>query len=558
MAKDSPSHSLDAEIPVARWRRPGHLPGRFATALVLLALTGLLIVRLWDPLGDGAVRNIMTLIFGFTASVTLLLWFAFFSAYPQWIRRGVFGVVLVTILVAVAVLRIERLSGDLVPEFQFRWAAAPDRQLPLPQAEAEELVELTSTPHDFPQYLGPERRGNVPGLRLDVDWKTHPPKLLWKQPIGAGWSGFAVVNGFAVTMEQRGDQELVTCYEVLTGKLRWQDALPVRHETALGGIGPRATPTIDAAEQRVYAMGATGVLRCIDGRSGKLLWSRNVPEDMGWANGDESSVVAWGRANSPLIDGQLVIVPAGGPSDRAVSLVAYDKQTGAEQWRAGSGQISYSSPVMGELGGVRQLVIVMEDHVSGHDVATGAVLWTFPWYGSSSGSANTSQPLFLEDGLLVSKGYGQGAARWEVSRDAGNDSWTVGERWANRSVLRTKLTSPVLRGNYAFGLSEGILECVDVRDGRRQWKGGRYGHGQVLLVDDVLLVLTEDGRLVLVEAQERSHVELAELQALEGQTWNTLALYGPYLLVRNAEQAACYELKLADAPTRNSAASPQE
>jgi outer membrane protein assembly factor BamB len=404
---------------------------------------------------------------------------------------------------------------------------------------------LTTTDHDFPQFLGPNRDLSVAGIQLERDWRTHPPRLLWRQPIGAGWSAFSVVNAYALTMEQRGDDEMVSCYEVNSGKLRWWHSIPARHSTVLGGIGPRGTPTIH--EGRVYALGATGVLRCLDGATGKPVWpSIDLPQMYGVPPGRDTDAVAWGRAASPLIVDDLVVVPAGGPlSGPHVSLVAFDMHTGDKVWEGGTRQISYASPSLATIDGQRQILIVNEDTVSGHDPSTGQLLWQFDWPGSSNTNATVSQAVAMPgDRVLLSKAYGGGAAMLHVFRN--DQRWSVDELWRDRGLLKTKFCNVAVKDNYVFGLSDGILECVDASTGRRQWKKGRYGHGQVLLVDDVLLVQAESGEVLMVEADPIQHTELGRFQAIEGKTWNNLCLSGRCLLVRNALEAACYKMALVE------------
>ena len=385
------------------------------------------------------------------------------------------------------------------------------------------------------------------GVRLNRDWQASPPRLVWRREIGAGWSTLAVVNGFAVTLEQRGNDELVTCYEVATGKPRWFHAVPGRHQTVLGGIGPRSTPTID--QGRVYALGATGILRCLDGATGQPIWTDDLLARIGITPQEDLNAIAWGRASSPLIVDNLVVVPLGGRTTPPwISLIAFDKVTGRLAWKGGDCQASYSSPVLTTLAGRRQILIVNQDFVSGHDPATGHALWKYPWPGSSSTNANTSQAVPVpNDRVLLSKGYGGGAKLLQVSQ-ADHDQWKVAEVWANSRVLRTKFCNVVLHGEHIYGLSDGILECVELASGRRVWKQGRYEQGQVLGVEDLLLVQAESGEVALVEATPSGHRELGRFAALDGKTWNNPSLYGRYLLVRNAEQAACYELGLEPKP----------
>jgi outer membrane protein assembly factor BamB len=381
----------------------------------------------------------------------------------------------------------------------------------------------------------------VAEVELETDWKSRPPRQLWKQEIGAGWSGFAIVGDYAVTQEQRGEQELVVCYELKTGKVAWSYADNVRWDPggggSLGGIGPRATPTIHKG--KVFSQGATGILNCLDARTGKLLWAHDTLVEHNAGN------VMWGKAGSPLVVDDRVVVSVGGDD---ASLVAYDIATGDKAWGAGDRRSSYATPVLTVLSGVRQIVTVDEDYVTGHAADDGRVLWEHEWLGSSDTNASASQPVPVgDDRLFLSKGYGEGAELIKLTRDD-RGFFSVDSLWKNRSVMRSKMSNVVVRDGYVYGLSEGLLQCLELDTGKSRWKKRRspeFGHGQIMLVGDVILAVTEkSGEVVLVEASRRKYRELASLPVLEGVTWNNPALSGPYLLVRNAEQAACLELPL--------------
>jgi outer membrane protein assembly factor BamB len=414
----------------------------------------------------------------------------------------------------------------------------------------------TATAGDFPRFLGPNGNASLPDVAIVSDWQTNPPRLVWRQPIGAGWSGFATFGKHAVTLEQRGDDEAITCYSLQTGELEWIVAVPTRHETVLGGVGPRSTPTI--REGVVYATGATGWLHAIDGATGTVRWRKDVLADLGIDRAVHAAAVAWGRAGSPLVTDSLVIVPAGGPrqgvaaaadgtaaTDPAtaafVSLAAYDRSTGERVWLAGTEQIAYASPQLFSVAGREFVLTVNEAHVAAYDTGTGEAVWQFPWPGHSNSDASCSQPHPLDGNrLFISKGYGVGAAVFAINHsDAG---WLIEPVWQQANLLKTKFTNVAIHAGHAYGLSDGILECVRLTDGKRAWKRGRYGQGQVLLVGETLLVQAESGEVVAVPATPERPTELGRLDAIEGQTWNNLCLAGNLLLVRNAEEAACYEL----------------
>jgi outer membrane protein assembly factor BamB len=490
---------------------------------------------------DHQLANILTLIFAFLAFVILLAWFVFFSAYGRKLRLGALVAFVGAIVLAAVSLRVAEVSGELIPRFEWRWKKRPDQTLAAPDASPAPGVDLGSTtPDDFPGFLGPHRSAYLPKPTLAREWPAEGFRPLWRQPIGAGWAGFAVVNGYAVTLEQRGDQEFVTCYDVASGELKWSHAHAGRHEHPLGGVGPRSTPTID--EGRIYAITATGALVVLSGADGSVVWEKDLVKEVDSTPEKEASAILWGRAGSPLVVDNLVVVPGGGPGPNAVSLLAFDKQTGELRWRGGSRQISYASPSLNTLAGIRQILIVNEDTVAGHAIDSGKELWSFPFAGHSNSDASASQAVAVDhDRVFVSKGYYGGATIYKILKnDAGK--WSAEPVWQDARKMKTKFTNVVVRDGFIHGLSDGILECLAIDDGHRRWKKGRYGHGQILGVGDLLLVLAESGELVLCELNPEKQVELARFQAIEGKTWNTFALYGRRVLVRNGEEAACYEL----------------
>jgi outer membrane protein assembly factor BamB len=465
-------------------------------------------------------------------TILLFLWFVFFAPAAPTLRRRVGLVGLVLVLATVAAVRIERVSGDIRPTLNWRWAPRADETLPKAEIEAAGgSVDLaTTTPDDYPQFLGPARTATLAEVHLARDWSAQPPKLLWRQPIGAAWSSFAIVGHLGVTQEQRGTEELVTCYDIDTGKLQWAHATPVRFHEIAAGIGPRATPAVD--EGRVYALGALGNLHCLDGATGKPLWHHDILAETG------GELPQWGKSCSPLVYENLVIASAGGPKGK--SLLAYDKSDGHLVWSAGDDASSYSSPAVLTLCGKPQIVMINATLTSGHDPADGHILWQHAWPDHGPDSPNIAQPLAVgDDRILLSKGYGVGSTLWQVHCDG--DRYRVEPLWS-KNTLKTKMTNAVVRARHAYGLDEGTLACIEIDTGRRVWKQGRFGHGQILLVDDLLLVQSEDGQLALVEASPEGYQELSRFTAVGGQTWNYPALAGRKLLVRSELEAACYEL----------------
>jgi len=511
--------------------------------VVLAAAGG--IVFFQTNIDDQGMANGFTWMALLLAGFLCLLWFCFFSGKPRHQRYELLiGVVALAAIFGVC-FNVEGMTGNMLPIFRLRpWL----RELlgstaagPAAPSAAGNVDLATTTPNDFPNFLGPNRDLSVAGVKLARDWSKQPPQEVWRKKIGAGWSGFAVVNGYAVTLEQHGPTEYITCYEVATGEPKWAHGHEARYDTFIAGVGPRSTPTIH--QGKVYALGGTGVLFCLGGADGKPIWNKNLLEEAGLTPERDSELLHFGRANSPLIVGDLVVIPLGGPKEGARwSLAAFNKNTGELVWKAGDGNISYSSPAFGSIAGVPQIISVNEDFASGHDPATGKVLWTIPWPGVSSRDANVSQAVPLPpDRVYISKGYATGSTLLQLIPKG--EAFEVKTLWRQKQVMKSKFTNVAFHEGHVYGLSDGILECQNLETGKRVWRDGRYGHGQLLRVHDLLLVLSEEGELLLVEASpERENNVLGQIQALQGRTWNNLALSGDHLLVRNGSEAVCYRL----------------
>jgi outer membrane protein assembly factor BamB len=465
-------------------------------------------------------------------AVTFLPWFAVLAGLGRYEFKG--------------------FDGELRPQFRLRSAAS---EAP-PTADVNSPTDSNANPvspnkyslGEFNQFLGNSRTGIVDGVQLNEDWSKTPPKILWKKPIGAGWAGFAIKEELAITLEEHAGADCVVALDRADGSVRWRTKLGGKHYNAMGGAGPMATPTI--VENRLWVQSSVGLVACLDFEDGKLLWSVDLLERAGIDGKDAQAIaeqaVTWGRSGSPLVDGDLVIVPFGGkPDASAGSLIALDRSSGEERWRTGTEQISYASPAKLRIRGEDQIVIVNEANVTGHAPATGEVLWQYAWPGQSNGGASVSQPVLIDDNrVFLSKSYYVGSTLLDFS------NWTRGASlivpvWKDASLMKSKFTNVVLKEGYIFGLSDGIMECLRVDDGKRMWKDtkkGRFGHGQILLVGDYILIAAEEGQCVLMRASPNKSEILGELQVIEGVTWNPLALVRDQLFMRNGQEAACVQL----------------
>jgi outer membrane protein assembly factor BamB len=512
-----------------RWWMP-------ATVIVLAAVTAAYLRFCEIPFLEPALIGI-----GLLVVLLLGLWYIFFTGL-RWITRSVLFVIGVGLLAGFyfgvkGLTRVEgSIGGSGIPRLVWKWSPKPDGAVspltlqPAITAADQTPAKVSLSVGDFPQFLGPDRSGVLTGIPLHRDWDHSPPKVLWSQPIGLGWSAFAISGRHAITQEQRRQDELTVCYELETGHALWAHTNHVRFSEALGGDGPRATPTIH--QGRVYAMGGSGLLDCLEEATGRLIWSRDVLRENSLSN------LTWGKSCSPLLVHDRVVVTGG--EQREKTLLAYDAATGSPVWQAGRDRASYCSPMLASLSGQEQILMVNGHSVTGHEPHTGEILWEYPWPDEF---AKVTQPLVVDTNrVFIAAGYGVGCVMLKIDRSAAG-TWSAVALWKNRN-LKPKFTNLVRQGHCVYGLDDGVLTCVNLEQGTREWKEGRYGHGQILLVDGLLLIQAESGDVALVEISLEKPRERARFPALRGKTWNNPVLVHDLLLVRNDQQAACYRLPL--------------
>ena len=540
-----------------------------AIALMALAVYGALFIV--HPSIRGGLMGRMVPVLGFVAmSLALVLW----AAVSRNLARGPRLAALVAIVIATCGLfAIIRTDGLLGGESQFRWRWTPtaeDRLLaqsapeplaatPPATAPASPAVATPAPAPDisasasaspatpaispkaeapaasktlevrWPGFRGARRDSVVRGVRIGTDWTVSPPVALWRRPIGPGWSSFAIAGDCLFTQEQRGEHEIVSCYSATTGKPVWMHKDAARFYESNGGPGPRGTPAF--SEGRVYALGATGILNALDASTGAVVWKKDTVADAG------IKLPGWGITSSPLVVGDLVVVSVSG------AIVAYDRGSGDRRWLVKSTGGSYSSPQFFTAAGVPQILLNAASGLTSVAPADGAVLWKFEWAGTP-----IVQPAVIADGelLLTSSDAmgGLGARRLAISRAA--EGWKVEERWLS-NALKPYYNDFVLHEGHAYGFDGNILACVDLADGKRKWKGGRYGNGQIVLLadQDLLLVTSEEGEIALVKAAPDQFTEVAaRIPAIEGKTWNHPVIVGDTLFVRNGQEMAAFRLGL--------------
>ncbi len=411
----------------------------------------------------------MTILASALAGVILVGWFLLFSRFYMLTRLVGLVVLGLVGLGATKVVRRIEFTGDMKPSVETIWSV--DRMTELDrhlQKEGSLTVEGSvdlSSPNDddLPEYRGRRRDGVVKGNPLSADAFAQSSPL-WKHPVGGGYAGISMVMPWGVTIEQRGKEEAVVCYDIKTGKQRWIHSYPALFTEQLGGDGPRATPTI--VDGRVYSLGAMGDLVCLNGADGTVVWRTKLLQ------GSEAPNLPWGMSGSPLVvDGKLIVSPGSAPEGKG-AVIAFESSTGKEVWRSGTHKGGYASPQLATLSGVPQILVFDGEGLSSYALADGAELWRHPW--KSDFDVNASQPLLLsETDLFITSNAG--GARLSVSQVDG--TWRVEEKWKNRH-LKGEYSSPVLHEGHIYGLDLGILVCLDAETGKKKWKGDDSGTGR--------------------------------------------------------------------------------
>ncbi len=444
---------------------------------------------------------------------------------------------------ASTLLRNEGMDGNYALGLRWRWAESAETSM-LAARKASSPGQTAATNRaggdlqagllrpDWPGFRGADRSGRAAAATSATsatNWSTHPPRQLWKISVGPAWSSFAVASHGLFTQEQRGAEETVVCYDADTGREVWKQVTVARFDDPMGGPGPRATPTL--ADGGLYVTGAAGALLRLNPLDGTVVWQQDLKQLSGRQN------PMWGFCASPLVAGSNVIVYAGGADNKG--LLALDAGTGALHWSVAAGRESYGSPQLNSVAGENLVLMLTEEGLLGVRPETGETRLQHAW---KINGYRALQPLVQpNDVILLPTGMTEGTRAIRVSKaGAGLSAETL---WTAKG-LKPDFTDLVATGGYVYGIDGGLLVCLDLKDGQRKWKEGRYGKGQTLLLEPagLLLIAAEDGRVVLVAADPARHHEIASFQALEGKTWNHPVLIGKRLYVRNAQEAACYEL----------------
>jgi len=466
-------------------------------------------------------------------------------ALSRWLS---FNRTLVALLLAAAgfgvsdLFRSDGMWGNFALGLHWRWVPSSEDALrkvarnsaPAATANTEENDESPAVteelgPVQCPGFRGLSRDGHFEGVPIATDWSQKAPELLWKIPVGPGWSSFAVAGNRLFTQEQRGDEETVVCYDAGTGREIWTQKIESRFDDPLGGPGPRATPTL--ADGGLYVMFAKGALMRLNPRDGKIVWQQDVMKTA------ECKLPIWGFSSSPLVVGSLVMVHAGGEGDKG--MLAFDIENGKLKSSVAAGDHSYSSPQLATLMGEQCVLMLTNAGLHIFDPVTLATRLDYKWF--IQGYRAIQPQVVNGDSVLLPTTLGAGTRLIHVTKNV--DQFDAEEMWTSRN-FKPDFNDFVVYQGHAYGFDQAMFTSIDLAKGHRNWKGGRYGKGQALLIEScgLLLVIGEEGDLYLLKADPKAHTELASFKAIEGRTWNHPVLIGDRLYLRNSQEAACYRL----------------
>lgn len=402
------------------------------------------------------------------------------------------------------------------------------------------MVATSVLAGDWPQWRGPDRTGYAAG---EAPLASLPAELKpeWKIDVGGGFAAPIVSANKLVYLDEDGTSEVAHALDAKTGKELWKVAYATRFGDEWGA-GPRATPIID--DGRVYVQACNGDFKCLNLADGKEIWKTSFEKDFGvkflGSKANEGTASRRGNNGSGVIDGDRIFLPVG--NTQGASLVAFDKKNGKVLWKSGDDEAAYSSLMTGTLAGIRQVLAFNADALVGVDVETGKILWRIPL--KTNAKRHAASPVIFGDHVAVNS-HTFGVACFKIAKDSGGV--TAKQVWINKDAKINLATLVLVDGHfYSQGATKDYI-CLDAATGQLKWSQPGFGQGRkdyasTIVVGKRLMVLTEDGQLLLLEANPEKYTELARLQVC-GNTWSFPAYAKGKLYVRDGRQLM--SLKLA-------------
>ncbi len=396
-------------------------------------------------------------------------------------------------------------------------------------------VSLSGSPlaADWPQFLGPTRNAVSAETGLAKSWPEKGPPVVWEREAGEGFSGPVVSDGTLILFHRVGGEEVVEALDAASGKPRWRFAYPTAYSDPYGkGDGPRSTPLV--AGGKVYTLGAEGMLHCLGLKDGKPVWQKALAKEY------ELRPSFFGVATSPLLEGDLLLLNVGA---KGAGIVAFNKDSGREVWKATDDEASYSSPVAATLGGVRHVFFFTRTGLADLDPKDGKVRFSKRWRSRMQASVNAAAPLVVGDEVFLTASYGTGAVLLRVGKDGAE------EVWKGDASLSSHYNTPIVKDGYLYGIdgrqeAGARLRCVELKSGAVKWEQDRFGCASMILADGQLIALTENGDLVLIEPAPEGYREKARAAVLSATPCRAeIALADGRLYGRDGKRLVCWNVK---------------
>lgn len=382
------------------------------------------------------------------------------------------------------------------------------------------LAGFAGAAADWPQFRGPNRDGISSETGLLGSWPSGGPRVLWKIPLGEGFSQVVAVKDRLYAFYGQGNDDVAAAFDAATGKQLWRVRIGDKYTSGQGN-GPRSTPTVDGG--LMYVLSGSGKLSALKTANGQMVWAHDLRGEYG------ARIPEWGVSTSPLVEGNLLLVNAGGTGNKSV--IAFDKATGKPVWTSQDRGAGYSAPIGITVGGVRQLIVFAADSILSLAPKDGKLLWQVPW--KTDWDVNAAAPVFSPpDKLFISSGYDTGSALFQVKVEGNRVS--AEEIWRSRGMKNT-FSSSVLHDGTIYGFDNATLKALDAASGEERWKQRGFGHGSLILAGGNLIVLSEKGTLALLAATPREYKQLGAIRVLEGKCWTAPALANGRLYLRNEE-----------------------
>jgi outer membrane protein assembly factor BamB len=439
--------------------------------------------------------------------------------------------------------RYRTASSLLVPAFLVAACAGGGQSAPSPDAPQAPAAAVATPPvakpsaaggvrtkGEWPQWRGPRRDGVSSDTGLLASWPAEGPPLLWKSgDIGKGYSSVAISDGVLYTLGERSHRETLVALDTADGREIWSRAFGPEYDNDRGG-GPRSTPTV--VGDRIYVLGVSGDLVCFKTADGEPVWQVNILQMA------DNNNLKWGISESPLVDGDHVIVATGDPEG---SIVAFDRQTGAVVWRStgADDDPGYASAIVADVGGVRQIIHFTEDSALGVRAADGKVLWRYE--DASNDTANCTTPIYRDGHVFLTSGYDTGAALLRLTSHEGTTK--AEEVYFTRDMMNHH-GGVVLVGDHLYGFSNNMLTCMEFKTGKKVWEDRSVGKGSLTAADGMLYLYSEKGVVGLARATPERYEEVSRFAIpTEYNTWAYPVVVDGRLYIRNRGELHCYDVK---------------